>query len=125
VKGTHLVGIIAVSLTAGSLICHGLGVGTMSKAPRDKATTTPKKRNRKTSSANGNGVHAENGNGDVAAPVTIVTEVVTETQVTSNLEEQIRQRAYEIYLQRGGNGGSPEQDWLRAVEEVRGQQRTA
>jgi hypothetical protein len=41
------------------------------------------------------------------------------------VDEQIRARAYELYLQRGENGGSPEQDWLRAVEEIRGQQRTA
>ena len=98
----------------------------MPKAPRDKASTTPKKRSRKASPENGNGLHADNGNGDVTAPVAVVvTEVVTETQVTSNLEEQIRQRAYELYLQRGSGGGSPEQDWLRAVEEICGQPRTA
>ena len=42
--------------------------------------------------------------------------------VTPNVEEQIRARAYELYLKRGDNGGSPEQDWLRAVEEICGQQ---
>ena len=41
------------------------------------------------------------------------------------LSDRIRQRAYELYLQREGNGGSPEQDWLRAVAEISGQQRTA
>jgi len=35
-------------------------------------------------------------------------------------EEQIRRRAYEIYLARGGNGGSPEMDWLQAEMELRG-----
>src|SRR5687767_8417920 len=36
-------------------------------------------------------------------------------------EEQVRVRAYEIFLERGGNGGSPEQDWLQAEAEVRQQ----
>ncbi len=34
------------------------------------------------------------------------------------LEEQIRQRAHEIYLQRGGQDGSELNDWLQAEEEV-------
>jgi hypothetical protein len=34
-------------------------------------------------------------------------------------EEQIRVRAYEIFLRRGGSGGSPEQDWLAAESELR------
>jgi hypothetical protein len=34
--------------------------------------------------------------------------------------EQIAQRAYEIYLQRGGAPGDPMQDWLRAEQELAG-----
>ena len=37
----------------------------------------------------------------------------------SNLEEQIRRRAYELYLQRGGTPGNPSHDWLVAEQEVR------
>ena len=33
-------------------------------------------------------------------------------------EERIRVRAYEIFLRRGGDGGSPESDWLLAREEL-------
>lgn len=33
-------------------------------------------------------------------------------------EERIRVRAYEIFLRRGGQGGSPESDWLLAREEL-------
>jgi Protein of unknown function (DUF2934) len=98
----------------------------MPKAPQDKDGATPKKRTRKAATAKdaGNGVHAESGNGaatqspaatSVAAPV----EVPKQRPALSNIDEQIRRRAYEIYLERGGNGGSPEQDWLRAQEEVR------
>lgn len=99
----------------------------MPKAPRDKESAAPKKTTKsgKVTPSNGNGVHAENGNGAAAIPVTVSTEVVSETRVSSNLEERIRARAYELYLQRGDNGGSPEQDWLRAVEEICGRQHTA
>jgi len=32
--------------------------------------------------------------------------------------EQIAQRAYEIYLERGATPGDPMQDWLRAEQEL-------
>ncbi len=35
-----------------------------------------------------------------------------------NLEEEIRRRAYELYEQRGREGGHEVEDWLRAEEEV-------
>jgi hypothetical protein len=101
----------------------------MPKAPRDKENTAPKKttKSRKVTPANGNGVHVEsgNGNGVGAAPAMVSTEVIAAATVSPSVEEQIRARAYELYLQRGDNGGSPEQDWLRAVEEIGGRQRTA
>jgi hypothetical protein len=34
-------------------------------------------------------------------------------------EEQVRRRAYELFLQRGGFWGNPEQDWFQAEAEVR------
>ncbi len=37
----------------------------------------------------------------------------------SNLQEAIRLRAYEIYLQRGCQPGSPHEDWAVAEREVR------
>ena len=95
----------------------------MPKAPRDKESAAPKKttKGRKvTPPTNGNGVHAENGNGAAAIPVAVSTEILSETQLTPSLEEKIRARAYELYLKRGDNGGSPEQDWLRAVQEICG-----
>jgi hypothetical protein len=43
------------------------------------------------------------------------------------LEEEIRRRAYELYQSRGGQGGTPDEDWYRAEAEVRARlsQRTA
>lgn len=35
------------------------------------------------------------------------------------LEERIRRRAYEIYVQRGNQSGSDLDDWLRAEKEIR------
>lgn len=40
----------------------------------------------------------------------------------ASLEEQIRQRAYELYEQRGRYDGFAEKDWLQAEVEVRGRQ---
>jgi len=97
----------------------------MPKAPRDKESATPKKRTRKTAPDAGNGVHAANGNGASAQSVTAAPQVTRENPASSNLEERIRARAYELYLERGGNGGSPEEDWLRAQDEIRGRAATA
>jgi len=36
------------------------------------------------------------------------------------LEDEIRRRAYELYLQRGTKSGSEAEDWLTAEREVRG-----
>jgi hypothetical protein len=38
---------------------------------------------------------------------------------TAELYEEIRQRAYELYCERGGHHGSHEADWHRAELEVR------
>jgi hypothetical protein len=98
----------------------------MPKAPRDKDNTTPKKRTRKATSNGGNGVHPENGNGSEIAQIVVTSpENASEVVASTAVEEKIRARAYELYLQRGTSGGSPEQDWLRAVEEICGQQRSA
>jgi hypothetical protein len=44
-----------------------------------------------------------------------------ETQAASSVDlaEEIRQRAYELYAERGFTNGNPEEDWLRAEAEVR------
>ena len=44
----------------------------------------------------------------------------TDTSVYPSVsEEQIRRRAYELYMQRGGQGGSHVDDWYRAEAELR------
>ena len=42
---------------------------------------------------------------------------------TVNLDEEIRRRAYEIYLERRGTAGDAHQDWLMAEREIRARHR--
>ena len=37
---------------------------------------------------------------------------------TLSIEERIRRRAYELYIQRGNESGSEFDDWLQAEDEV-------
>ena len=48
----------------------------------------------------------------------IIGHIETERKLLP-LQEQIRQRAYEIYLRNGGQDGSDLEDWLQAEEEIR------
>ena len=89
----------------------------MPKATRAKETTTGKGRSRKAKS--------ENGNGAQVAPVTTSPEFAHESQSLPGLDEKIRMRAYQLYLQRGKRGGSPEQDWFQAQKEICGGQKSA
>jgi hypothetical protein len=85
----------------------------MAKATKASDSTTPKKRTPKSKSA------AENGTEVVE---TVAAAPVQQIKSSSHsIEEKIRARAYELFLQRGGHGGSPEQDWLRAVAEIHSQ----
>ncbi len=43
----------------------------------------------------------------------------------ANLDEEIRRRAYELYLQREGAGGDPVGDWFVAEREVRARRAAA
>ncbi len=86
----------------------------MAKATRATDNTTPKKRTTKAK------VSASNGT-EVVETLTTPA-LAQQTKSSASIEEKIRARAYELFLQRGGHGGSPEQDWLQAVAEVHGQQ---
>jgi hypothetical protein len=50
----------------------------------------------------------------------LVTVIRHRLLATQEIRQQIEQRAYEFYLERGCRPGSAEQDWLRAEEEVLG-----
>ena len=38
-----------------------------------------------------------------------------------NLQERVRQRAYELYEERGRHDGHHEEDWAHAEEQIRGE----
>ena len=53
-------------------------------------------------------------------PAETESDTVSQTDLNRPpLEEEIRRRAYEIWLQRGGQDGSDIVDWLMAEEEIR------
>jgi DUF2934 family protein len=53
----------------------------------------------------------------VASPAESQAASATQTEPTF---EQIQQRAYEIYVERGDTEGNEEDDWQRAERELRG-----
>ena len=56
------------------------------------------------------------GSTDPTQPSTAVEE--RESVPESTREHEIRNRAYEIYLQRGGESGHELEDWLQAEREL-------
>jgi Protein of unknown function (DUF2934) len=60
------------------------------------------------------------------ALATVVAASQTRVNTTqANLDEEIRRRAYELYLQRNGKAGDPNRDWFVAEREVRARHATA
>lgn len=50
----------------------------------------------------------------------------TATEVNPSVsEEQVRRRAYELYVQRGGGDGGHDADWFRAEAELRGRSKAS
>lgn len=62
-------------------------------------------------------------NGNTAKNVTPINKRIAKQaksdSVPMNLDEEIRNRAYELYQQRGASPGSEHEDWLLAEREVR------
>jgi len=55
----------------------------------------------------------------------VAVPVVTAGKNGANLDEEIRYRAYELYLERNGVAGDPNSDWFVAEREVRARHATA
>jgi Protein of unknown function (DUF2934) len=89
----------------------------MAKEPRATDSTTPKKSTRKPQTEADNGIQIVKAAAKTAPKAKKTKEVALETPV----EEKIRIRAYELYLERQGQGGSPEQDWFQAAAEIYGE----
>ena len=112
----------------------------MSKTPKLTDGEAPKKRPRKTTIAPADGIKVVEATKTTkpraakakveakvekpaAAPVQEVVHAPAPSPVLQmqSQEERVRMRAYELYLRRGGQGGSPEQDWFQALSEVYGE----
>ena len=70
---------------------------------------------RKTS---GNGSSDRNKPKSTAQPNISVVSEVRKTVVPISLEDEIRRRAYEIFLERGGIPGNQNDDWVAAEREI-------
>jgi Protein of unknown function (DUF2934) len=120
----------------------------MPKATRDKESATTKKGTSRAKTESGNGTQVESvtasaaianesaapkkparkakpENGNSTQVEAVTTSLAIESQAGPMVEQRIRTRAYELYLQRGGRGGSPEQDWFQALKEICGEPRLA
>jgi hypothetical protein len=98
----------------------------MPRVPKATDGEAPKKRVRKSATT-------EEGTTKVTTPVKAAaksskiqtvasaepTSAQTEIIALPPIEERVRFRAYQLYLRRGGIGGSPEQDWFQALSEIR------
>ena len=111
----------------------------MANTPKATDGETPKKRTRKAANvpedstkvtASAKKIEAKAGEVTAAAASPAVQEAKPEVEVKEaksgvfvmqSLEEKVRARAYELYLRRGGRGGTPEQDWFQAMQEVYGE----
>jgi len=83
----------------------------MARAKKTDETGTPKRAASRVRSTGG----------AAAAPAEALTVQTMATITTMTMsEDQVRARAYELYLERRGDGGTPEEDWLRAEAELRG-----
>ncbi|MGA8490070.1 MAG: DUF2934 domain-containing protein [Terriglobales bacterium] len=63
-----------------------------------------------------------------AGSVTLVRKTSTATNSPADLEVKIRERAYQLYLERGSTPGNENEDWLTAEREIltrQGHQQTA
>lgn len=89
----------------------------MAKEPRaTDSTAAPKKRTRKPT------IEAETSTKVTKAATNgSKPTVINEVAPAISMEEQIRLRAYQLYLERSGQGGSPEQDWFQAAAEIYGE----
>lgn len=98
----------------------------MARAKKTDENGSPKKPSAR-SKSNGS---AAVGTAEARTPESNTSPLTTAPSTTSHetrtpqpirmTEEEVRARAYELYLQRHGLSGTPEEDWYRAEAELRG-----
>jgi Protein of unknown function (DUF2934) len=113
----------AIADTTSEVVAKEIAAAPVQQSTGEKQT--PNKPSRKAKPAEGNGTDAVTRTATIADTTTegIVAGVSASPapQRSRVSEELVRRRAYEIYLRRRGQGGSPEQDWFQALQEISGQ----
>ena len=97
-------------------------MATKPPADRPRKTSSPKKSVTKQPTPINS--HPSAGNSYPGAtnnypPSAAAVENAPNTSVQPSMEEQIRQRAYELYEERGRHHGFEQEDWARAEAEIR------
>jgi len=87
-------------------------------ARKDSGSITPRKR-KTTVAVEPAAVQPTDGQVAPQAGQDMVAASVVLGQTDLNLDEEIRRRAYELYLERNGASGDPNRDWFIAEREVR------
>ncbi len=95
----------------------------MAKDKKSSDTPTPKKTAAKKSSAKKSATKKPAGT-EIAAAASASANVAASPVYmaqpsAAQLHEEIRQRAYQLFCERGGQHGSHEADWHRAESEIR------
>lgn len=76
--------------------------------------TAKKVRNKKASASNKNEI-AETPSKPTAS---VAKDIATVTTRTVDIQEAIRERAFQLYQERGGQHGADLEDWVRAEREI-------
>ena len=98
----------------------------MARAKKTDETGSPKKPSTRSKSNGGAAVGTAEARTSESNIETLKTATPTTSKDTRTpqpirmTEEEVRARAYELYLQRHGRSGTPEEDWYRAEAELRG-----
>lgn len=93
------------------------------KTSKAKTPRAAKVKGAKSTAVNGNGIHPVAENSIEMVAQSAIPEIMTEsvisaaTPITPTIE-QVRMRAYELYLERGATPGGELHDWIRAEREL-------
>lgn len=101
----------------------------MAKEKTPSNASTPKKKPAAKKSAAKKAPANKPVAGEIVAAAAVASPAPTSSERTAQpsaarLHEEIRQRAYQFFRERGGQHGSHEADWHRAESEVRSKYRT-
>jgi Protein of unknown function (DUF2934) len=82
--------------------------GSAAAAPARRKSVTPKRV-----------THSVSASEEPSTPQVVSVDTVVEIQSVEISNEAVAQLAYSYWVARGYQGGSPEEDWLRAEQELR------